>query len=71
MNDKLGYTANIKIFDANGRLVRDLAKNELLNIEGSLKWDGSTDSQIKARIGIYVFWIELFHQLLIFDQRYF
>lgn len=61
LNDKPGYTANIRIFDANGRLVKDLAKNELLAIEGSIKWDGLTDEQNKARIGIYVLWIELFH----------
>lgn len=61
LNDKPGYTANIRVFDANGRLVKDLAKNELLAVQGSIKWDGVTDEQIKARIGIYVLWIELFH----------
>ncbi|MEZ4958649.1 MAG: lamin tail domain-containing protein [Saprospiraceae bacterium] len=59
--DKPGYSAKVKIFDAEGRLVKMLANNELLAASGFLRWDGDTDDGAKARIGIYVLWIELFH----------
>ena len=35
-----GYLANIRIFDSNGRLIKDLVKNELLASKGNFKWDG-------------------------------
>lgn len=57
--DQTGYLANIQVFDAYGRLVKKIAENELLAAEGSFKWDGSTIETSKARIGIYVVWIEL------------
>jgi hypothetical protein len=59
--DKPGYSASIRIFDAMGRLVKDLMLNELLPIEGTILWEGDDFEQQKARIGIYVVWIELFH----------
>ncbi len=53
--------ANVSIYDANGRLVRLLIRNELLGTSGTLKWDGSTDDQTKARMGIYIVVVELVH----------
>ena len=58
--DQAGLTANVRIFDANGRLVKNLVQNELLASTGSFKWDGLLEDQTKARIGIYVVWVELF-----------
>jgi len=58
--DELGYIGNIKIFDNQGRLVKTLINNELLGASGILSWDGSTNDKAKARIGIYVFWAEIF-----------
>ncbi|HMO41298.1 MAG TPA: lamin tail domain-containing protein [Saprospiraceae bacterium] len=58
--DQPGLTANIRIFDANGRLVKRLVDNEMLAARGNFKWDGANDEGAKARIGIYVVWIELF-----------
>ena len=58
--DQNGYVANAQIFDANGRLIKRLLQNELLGLTGTFKWDGSTDDRTKARIGIYILWIELF-----------
>ena len=55
-----GYLANIIVFDVNGRQVKRLARNEALAAEGILKWDGTTDELLKARVGVYVVWIELF-----------
>ncbi len=56
-----GFSVNIRIFDAQGREVKRLVDNELLAREGFFIWDGSTDSDNRARIGIYVIWIELFN----------
>ncbi|MBK7869603.1 MAG: lamin tail domain-containing protein [Saprospiraceae bacterium] len=58
--DQPGLSVNIRIFDANGRLVKRLIDNESLAAQGNFKWDGTTDDGTKARIGIYVVWTELF-----------
>ncbi|TAK49110.1 MAG: hypothetical protein EPO28_01000 [Saprospiraceae bacterium] len=59
--DKPGYTAKVNIFDAQGRLVKMLVNGELLASEGFFRWDGDTDEGTKARLGIYVVWIQLFN----------
>lgn len=58
--ERSGYVANIKVFDAQGRLVRDLVRNSILGNSEVYKWDGMTNENSKARIGPYVVWIELF-----------
>jgi hypothetical protein len=55
-----GYVANVTIFDAKGRLIRQLARNEMCGIEGYFTWDGMTESKTKAEIGIYVVYVEVF-----------
>lgn len=54
-----GYTAKINIYDAQGRRIKQLVDQDLLAREGSYKWDGSTDNGSKARLGIYVLWVQL------------
>ncbi|MBL4650940.1 MAG: hypothetical protein JKY03_14505, partial [Aureispira sp.] len=58
--DDLGYVANIDVYDARGRLVRNLVKGELLAREGSLQWDGTDNQGRKARIGIHILALEIF-----------
>lgn len=58
--DDLGYIATIDIYDATGRLVRNLINGELLTREGSLQWDGTNNEGRKARIGIHILAIEIF-----------
>jgi len=60
LTDGPGYTLNLRIFDSNGREVRQLLNNELLGSSGTFQWDGTTTEPSKARIGIYVLWFELF-----------
>jgi hypothetical protein len=48
------------IFDDRGRLVRKLFSNELLGSKGTFTWDGLTDNQVKASIGVYVILFEAF-----------
>ncbi|NUO01235.1 MAG: lamin tail domain-containing protein [Saprospiraceae bacterium] len=59
--DKPGYAMNARVFDAAGREVRNLLNNLLLASEGILKWDGSANDGSRARLGIYVLWVELIH----------
>lgn len=58
--DDLGYVANIDIYDATGRLVRNLINGELLAREGSLQWDGTNNQGKKARVGIHILALEIF-----------
>ncbi len=60
MLDEPGYVANIIIFDARGRTIRHLARNKLLGITGTISWDGLTDGNTKAKIGIYAIYVEIF-----------
>lgn len=55
-----GYVANVKVLDANGRLIKELANNALLGTEGFIRWDGDRDDGSKARIGYYMVWFEVF-----------
>ncbi len=56
-----GYVAKIQVYDRQGRLIRQLANNELLGEKGSYKWDGLTDDRQKAPIGIYLVYFEAFN----------
>jgi len=56
-----GYLANIFIFDASGRQVRHLVKNDLLGSKGSWNWDGLGEQGRKLLIGTYIIYTELFN----------
>ena len=58
--DSPGYSCRITIYDAQGRLVNQLINNELLGTEGTFSWDGRTDANQKAAIGIYIVYFEAF-----------
>ena len=56
-----GLVASIIIFDARGRLVRNLIHSELLGTEsGTFSWDGIMDDRTKARVGAYIIYFETF-----------
>jgi hypothetical protein len=55
-----GLLGKATIFDDRGRLVRKLFSNELLGSKGTFTWDGLTDNQVKASIGVYVILFEAF-----------
>lgn len=56
-----GFVANVSIYDRNGRLAKQLINNELLGKEGVFTWNGTTDDNEKARLGVYIILIETFH----------
>ncbi len=55
-----GYIANVSIFDAKGKFIKQLIKNELLGTEGGFMWNGIDDANQKALIGIYIVYVEVF-----------
>lgn len=59
--DTPGFIASITIYDARGRTIKNLLTNELLGTTGTVSWDGINESSEKARVGIYVAFIELFN----------
>jgi hypothetical protein len=58
--DRGGFVGNIKIVDSDGREIRTLAENMLLNTEGFFRWDGDENNGAQARIGRYMIWFEVF-----------
>lgn len=58
--DQSGYVGNITIYDAQGRIVRLLMRNELLSASGTISWDGINEKREKANAGAYVIYMEIF-----------
>ncbi len=58
--DSPGMIGNVQIYDSRGRLTKTLVRNELLATYGTFFWDGITDDKMKARIGIYIIYVEAF-----------
>ena len=56
----VGMIGTFSIYDASGRLIKTLFKNDLLATEGSFSWDGITNEQVKAPIGTYIGILESF-----------
>jgi len=54
-----GNVANIIIYDAKGRLVKNLVLNEYLGVTGTFSWDGINENNEKAAIGIYIVYAEV------------
>jgi hypothetical protein len=58
--DENGYSLNIKIFNSDGILVRNLLNNNLVNCEGVIYWDGCDDNNRCVSPGIYIVQAEVF-----------
>ena len=56
-----GTVANITIFDAQGREIKRLVKNELLARNGFFQWDGLDERSRKVPMGHYILFIEIFN----------
>ena len=56
-----GYIANITIFDAAGRPVRNLVRNGTLGLNGYWNWDGLDDKGLKLPVGTYIIFTEIFN----------
>ncbi|RLD76370.1 MAG: hypothetical protein DRJ07_16465 [Bacteroidetes bacterium] len=59
--DEPGYVGSVTIFNSNGQLVKRIANNELMAVEGSFFWDGLYENNQRANIGIYIIYFEVFN----------
>ncbi len=59
--EKSGYQAEVKVYDAKGRLVKELVNNEYTGMKGYWTWDGKNDEGQTQALGIYILLIELTH----------
>ena len=58
--EQAGWVANVKIADQQGRVLKELANNEMLGFEGFFRWDGNREDGTRVRMGYYVVWFEVF-----------
>ena len=56
-----GYVANITIYDAAGRPIRNLVRNGTLGLKGYWNWDGLDDKGNKLPVGTYIIFTEIFN----------
>ncbi len=59
--DEPGYVATIRIYDSKGRMVRHLVNNQTVSTEGFFTWDGLDARRRKAKMGIYVIYVEVYN----------
>lgn len=59
--DQPGYVANVTIFDASGRPIRNLIRNGILSTSGYWNWDGLDDKGLKLPVGTYIIFTEIFN----------
>ena len=55
-----GYVVTIRIYDSEGRLVKLISGNQLAGAENIFTWDGTTETDDKAPVGIYIVYTEAF-----------
>ena len=58
--DRPGLICKMQVFDDKGRFVKILADNELLGTEGVITWNGTTEDNNKASIGMYIILTEVY-----------
>ena len=58
--ENLGCSLNIKVFNTDGLLIRNLFNNNLVSNEGVVHWDGSDDNNRSVTPGIYIIQAEIF-----------
>lgn len=61
--DKGGWVANIRIYNSIGHLVKILARNEILETDGVIYWDGLNDDGGRLSTGRYIVLIEIFDEI--------
>lgn len=61
ITEKPGFVANIKIFDASGRFLMNLASNALLGSSGTFRWNGKDSTGSRLHPGVYVVFVEIFN----------
>jgi gliding motility-associated-like protein len=52
--------ATIKIFDSEGRVVKNILNNEMIGNSGNTTWDGTSEEGLQLNTGMYIVWMEVF-----------
>ncbi|MBE9464778.1 lamin tail domain-containing protein [Dyadobacter subterraneus] len=55
-----GKIATINIFDINGRLIKNLLRNQLIGTDGEISWDGRNENGVVVQTGYYLILIDIF-----------
>lgn len=58
--DRSGLICKMQVFDDKGRFVKILLDNEMLGTEGVITWNGTTEDNNKATIGMYIILTEVY-----------
>ena len=58
--DHTGIICNMKIFDSNGRFIKNIMQNAPIGPEGVISWDGKDENGETAPIGIYLIIADIF-----------
>jgi len=58
--DDNNYMINFSVFNDAGNLINRLIRNQSINSEGVLYWDGNAENNQPAKAGIYLYYIELY-----------
>jgi hypothetical protein len=59
--EESGYVANVKIYDQQGRAIKEIVNNSTIGQDGAFRWDGDRDDGTKAKSGYYLVWFEAFN----------
>lgn len=59
--EESGYVANVKIYDQQGRAIKEIVNNGTIGYDGAFRWDGDRDDGTKAKSGYYLVWFEAFN----------
>lgn len=55
-----GVVASVRVYDIQGRLVRDLVRNQTIGTDGSLRWEGTDNGGQLVQSGYYLLFIDTF-----------
>lgn len=58
--EKPGFELSVRVYDSEGRLVRNITDNYLAGCKNTLTWDGIKNDGSKALSGIYIIYTEAF-----------
>ena len=59
--DEPGYVANVFLFDAYGRNIKQLQRSALCGRSGQFIWDGLNNNNQKLPTGVYIIYTEVFN----------
>tara|TARA_R110001599_G_scaffold145336_2_gene327752 strand:+ start:6566 stop:13246 length:6681 start_codon:yes stop_codon:yes gene_type:complete len=54
-----GNVITVSVYDSNGNLIKNVSQNSLVGTSGFFRWDGTTNSGEKARLGYYLILFEI------------